>query len=372
MDKYGNSFSKLNMKKHIIGNNNYDFFGNDTFEELHFGKIFLHMFGEFFSKYRIRREVNAEGLSNALIEKYSLTRKQIIKSDRASMNNLFVTDFGCSEELYILKHGLVVAITSNLVEIIYIPDIQQDEINEIIILAKGFIAPETKTSKFFMIQNSSDSLNLAEFDIRTFNIDLNTHYNDDFIPINDIISKSLKERTKNGLILLHGKYGSGKTYYLRHLINTIERRFIYFPLNLIEELNSPNFLPFISDYPNSILILEDCESLLIHRENGLNNGSALSNLLNLGDGLLSDALSVNVICTFNAGIKKIDDAILRKGRLIARYEFKELETSKAQNLATNIGKNCSIDHPMTVSDIYNLSETSFENKPARTVGFKVS
>jgi ATP-dependent 26S proteasome regulatory subunit len=111
---------------------------------------------------------------------------------------------------------------------------------------------------------------------------------------------------------------------------------------------------------------------LVHRDNGSSNASALSNLLNLGDGLLSDALSVNVICTFNAGIKKIDDAILRKGRLIARYEFKELELSKAQTLAQKIGKNVTIDHPMTVSDIYNLDEKNFENKPSKTVGFKAA
>ena len=141
---------------------------------------------------------------------------------------------------------------------------------------------------------------------------------------------------------------------------------------MIEALSSPEFLPFISRQPNSVLMLEDCESLLVHRENGFGNASALSNLLNLGDGLLSDALSINVICTFNAGIKKIDDAILRKGRLLARYDFKELEIFKAQALAQKIGKHVKIDHPMTVSDIYNLDEKSFENVPSKLVGFNAS
>jgi len=115
--------------------------------------------------------------------------------------------------------------------------------------------------------------------------------------------------------------------------------------------------------------LEDCESLLVPHDNGSGNKSAISNLLNLGDGLLADALNVNVICTFNAGIKKIDDAILRKGRLLARYEFKELETAKAQALADNIGKSVKIETPMTISDIYNLDERSFENNKTRAVGF---
>ena len=78
---------------------------------------------------------------------------------------------------------------------------------------------------------------------------------------------------------------------------------------------------------------------------------------------------INVICTFNAGIKKIDDAILRKGRLLARYEFKELEQEKAQTLAQKIGKNISIEKPMTVSDIYNMEDACFENQPNKKIGF---
>lgn len=223
-----------------------------------------------------------------------------------------------------------------------------------------------------MIQQSSGYLELADFDVKPFEIEIESHYNDDFQAIHNQILKSLSTKDKNGLILLHGKYGSGKTYYIRHLISNIDRKFIYFPASMISSISSPEFLPFISRQPNTILILEDCESLLVHRENGLGNGSALSNLLNLGDGLLSDALSINVICTFNAGIKKIDDAILRKGRLLARYEFKELELNKARFLAQKIGKNASIDHPMTVSDIYNLDDSSFENKPVKSIGFKAA
>jgi hypothetical protein len=111
-------------------------------------------------------------------------------------------------------------------------------------------------------------------------------YNDDFLDIHKLITDSLMSKGKNGLILLHGIYGSGKTYYLRHLMSNIDRKFIYFPLNMIDSISLPEFLPFISQQPNAVLILEDCESLLAPRERGMGNASALSNLLNLGDGLL--------------------------------------------------------------------------------------
>ena len=107
---------------------------------------------------------------------------------------------------------------------------------------------------------------------------------------------------------------------------------------MVDCISAPEFIPFISKYKDCVLVLEDCEKLLTHRDDGNFNANALSNLLNLGDGLLSDAFSINIICSFNSSLKKIDDALLRKGRLIARYEFKELEIPKAQALADKLKK----------------------------------
>jgi hypothetical protein len=273
------------------------------------------------------------------------------------------------EILLIIKHGFMVCVTKNKTDLMYGSEISEAERNEVLHRIAEFKTDQKKRSKFHMIQQSMGCFDLSDFEIKPFNIDLKTHYNDDFPDIHKLISNSLKEE-KNGLVLLHGGYGSGKTYYLRHLISNVDRKFIYFPLHLIEAISSPEFLPFISRQPNSVLILEDCESLLVARDNGLSNVSALSNLLNLGDGLLSDALSINVICTFNSGLKKIDNAILRKGRLLARYEFKELEIDKARSLARRIGKYDTITKPMTVSEIYNLDEKGFGNISPRSVGFQ--
>lgn len=351
---------------------NYDLFGSDITEDLHWGKLFIHLFGEYFSRYRIRHAVNNEELIKCLIQKYNVDSKHILRIDRTLEEDSYKINYERSEVLLILKDGLFFGIIDDCIDIIYGSAVSEAERHEIIKIVDSFKVAQTVARKFHMVQYSKGSFDLADFDVKPFDIDIQTHYNNDFIGIHDLIFDSLKTKNKNGLVLLHGKYGSGKTYYLRHLISQIERKFIYFPLNMIEALNSPEFLPFISDQPNSVLILEDCESLLVPRENGHNNASALSNLLNLGDGLLSDALSVNVICTFNAGIKKIDDAILRKGRLLARYEFKELEINKAQALAYKIGKDVIIDKPMTVSDIYNIEEQSFENVPVKSVGFTVA
>ena len=81
--------------------------------------------------------------------------------------------------------------------------------------------------------------------------------------------------------------------------------------------------------------IEDAENIVVDREKDGN--SPVSALLNISDGLLADSLNVQIICSFNTDISKIDGALMRKGRLIAKYEFKELEIEKAQKLSNKLG-----------------------------------
>lgn len=97
-------------------------------------------------------------------------------------------------------------------------------------------------------------------------------------------------------------------------------------------------------------------------------------MLNLSDGLLAESLGIQVIASFNTNISNIDKALLRKRRLTALYEFKELSIIKAAALIEVLGfKNRSITKPMTLADIYNIEETAFQLKPERnTIGFMVN
>jgi len=347
----------------------FNLFANDYTDEISPSKLFIHLFGEYFSSYTFAGRIDRKLLIPALIAKYQIHPDNIIKTEKESEAHLI--DPERSELILIVKECLIIHISNYNLSFEYGSAISEDERKELIAFIHQFKINK-ENSDFYMVQKSQIGLELESYDLKSFNADIETHYNNDFKPIHDIITNSLSSKSKNGLVLLHGKQGTGKTYYIRHLINTIKKKFIYFPLYMVEDINSPDFMPFISKHPGAVLILEDCESILVPRENASSRSSSLSNLLNLGDGLLSDALSVNVICTFNTGIKKIDDAILRKGRLLARYEFKELETFKARELARKLGKDIKIDIPTTVSDIYNSEQMGFENIPSRPVGFKTS
>jgi hypothetical protein len=365
----------LMLDEELLKRTNMDLFGNDNEQYLHFGKMFVQLFHEFYSVYRINHSIDAEKFLNDLAAHYKLPGKQVIRIERAKRDKFKEVDFqGETEYLLIVKHSLFVAFHHNVVIIMYGESVGRDEVLFIAEMAEKLkVLPEHKEKKFYMVARSEYSdhgLTLTDFDVKPHDIDIDLNYNDDFKEIHSLITSTLSEKKRNGLILLHGKYGTGKTYYIRHLVCSIDKKFIYLPLHMIDSLSSPNFLPFMTDNTDSVLILEDCENILSPRSDGNPNIAALSNLLNLGDGLLSDALSINVICTFNADLKKIDDAILRKGRLIARYEFHELEAKKAQKLADKLEKNVAIDKDMILSDIYNIESKSFGNKDdKKKIGF---
>ena len=199
-------------------------------------------------------------------------------------------------------------------------------------------------------------------------------YNDDFGPVHKNIKKFIAEDC-SGLVILHGEQGTGKTTYLRHLIASCKRNFVYLPMDMAGLLSNPDLISFIkSDLKDSVIIIEDCEQLLQDRGDApyaLNTG--LSNILNIADGLLGDSLCLKFICTFNNDVRKIDKALLRKGRLIDKYEFKKLSVDKTAALIKekygiegNFGE-------MTLSDIYNFNvENHGDNQHHGTIGFSPS
>ncbi|MFK7747411.1 MAG: AAA family ATPase [Kordia sp.] len=216
---------------------------------------------------------------------------------------------------------------------------------------------------------SRDNRNFFTEDVRTedFKCDTQSMYNDDFCKVNETIEASLAVE-KAGLILLHGIPGTGKTSYIKSLISKHDKKnFIFIQNEFVNELLHPDFISFLLKNQNSILIIEDAEKVLTSREQK-NESSVVSTILQLTDGLFSDYLNIKIICTFNTSINKIDTALLRKGRMIAYYEFKALTKQKANQLLSSLNHE-STDSEMTLANIFNYENKSFKQTEKRKIGF---
>ncbi len=96
-------------------------------------------------------------------------------------------------------------------------------------------------------------------------------------------------------------------------------------------------------------------------------------LLNLTDGLLGTCLGIQIIATFNTSVLNIDPALLRKGRLIARYEFKPLATIKTQHLLIEMKIPYSVEKELTLAEIFNIKEQHLDYiERKENIGFKLN
>lgn len=217
-----------------------------------------------------------------------------------------------------------------------------------------------------LIISSNYGIEITSLKITKPKLKIEDNYNDDFQVIHQTIHKRLSKKNDKGLVLLHGKPGTGKTSYIRYLISTVKKKVIFLPPNMANALTNPNLLATLIENPDSIFVIEDAENIVMKRDDS--DSSAVSALLNISDGLLSDCLNIQIICSFNTDLSKVDSALMRKGRLIAKYEFKELEIQKAQQLSDKLGFKTQIAQPTILTDIYNQTENVYlEEKKA--IGF---
>jgi adenosyl cobinamide kinase/adenosyl cobinamide phosphate guanylyltransferase len=227
---------------------------------------------------------------------------------------------------------------------------------------------QKKHSNVYLLCSMDGMLALQRFDIKLpqKTIDLEMNYGSEAAEKFEKVMEHLS-KNKNGLILFSGDPGTGKSTFIKYITTKTTRKVIYLSSGAAEQLTNPDFLSFIMGHRNSILLLEDAEKVLRSRDS--QDNEAISNILNITDGILGDCLNIMVIATFNIDREKIDSALVRKGRLFLDHHFKALSADDANKLLEKIGSKRTTQTPLTLAEIYNEEDNGFVKEEKKKVGF---
>lgn len=323
-------------------------------------------------KRTIFHDIDTEVLYLALLSKYKVNTSDVISTKQYSF-----------KKSIFFHHTFLIPISKSLwvfygpydndpggISILYSSNTKQEELTELENEIMSHRNKSTSSGKIYLIHKFDHGFDLKSYEVSEACCNIKSHYNDDFEEFDSKIVKRLNTENDKGLVLLHGKPGTGKTSYIRHLTKNINKRMIFLSPEVSQYISSPEFITILSEYPNSIIIIEDAENVIKTRKSG--GSSAISNLLNLTDGLLADCLKIQLICSFNTDVSAIDKALLRKGRLIAMYEFNELKENKAKELALSLGKPNPIKSDTILADIFNQEEVCFKEDVSPKIGFNLN
>lgn len=352
------------LKRNRNNTNNLDLYANGNDYINHY-RYYSHLFDDIPNRLQIE-DIDLGKARAFIVNDYS---------NEINFENFSQTfDFKLKKTLFddqyiVLNNNLVINLYNDSVYLLFANELTNfatDFLSKLLIFK---IKPKTaKTTNISLIIKGYSGLETKDIKIKKPKLDIDLHYNDDFKAINANILNSIKKSKTQGLYLFHGLPGTGKSTYIKHLIQQQTKTVIFMPPNMAGNLDSMELTEFLIDNPNCVLVIEDAEDLIVSRDDQFN--SRLSFLLNITDGILSDSLGIQIIATFNTELKNIDKALLRKGRLTSIYEFKELELAKTNALLANLNHNFVSDKKMSLADIFNFeTNTNYNPKSKKSVGF---
>lgn len=261
------------------------------------------------------------------------------------------------------QHGCVEIMSYPHNTTISIMTLNKDDLVKVQTLATSNWVPVTKVGKVFAIANIDRELTITSLGIAGIPLEKG-NYAADVLKGYETVIKDMNSNTPAGrMAVLNGEPGTGKTYLVRAMLMDVPNAtFLLIPPTMIPELSGPNLISLLLENRHSfsangptILVLEDADYCLAPRKS--DNMSAISSILNMGDGIFGSLFDIRILATTNAETQEIDPAILRAGRLSARIDVDKLSSLEATNVLKRLipDTKVSVNKRMTIAEVYKMA-----------------
>ena len=316
-------------------------------------------FGQKPSKISVYFDYEAEGFNEMLTDIYDIEESDINKITEIipTTDGQYLTNskklIRLSDYLYIsfIEHeNMDMVIVSNLILYYNNEVLGNEKVLELINQLNAFIISPEEETRGSNIEIIEVNVNTNALDTSPINIEVNDD-NDFFDYYESNIMKEynnlLKSHNKNNNILsiIHGIRGTGKSTFLKYLINNLNKKVILIPFNMIDSIiNSFDFIDIIKANKNSVFVLEDVDGLI-------NPNISLNTFVNTIESISSDSWDVNFIVTLNNN--QIYQPLKESKRLESIIKFDKLSIKMVHEIVEKHGIKGKFDRPMTISEIFN-------------------
>ncbi|KAF9586319.1 hypothetical protein BGW38_006941 [Lunasporangiospora selenospora] len=153
-------------------------------------------------------------------------------------------------------------------------------------------------------------------------------------------------------ILLYGSPGTGKTSFIHALAGELGLNI--YVINLSNKAISDSTLSeLVADTPSRcLLLIEDVDAAFVQRDsNDASSGITFSGLLNSVDGV--SAQEGRILCMTTNHLERLDEALIRPGRVDVRAKFGKATQSQAKELFTKF-----FPQSVSVSTAHSSAESS--------------